>query len=157
MLHSHSIQSAKEERSYQINFHFLWQGKVLHGVRSHGEWRGRGSAVREASLAFSLPGAVSAPAHSLVGTTRSPSPRTFPRLGRCPGGGRSRGPAELAGALRGAAWVNTLCISRYHPAVCRQCRFSKDLMNKQPASAGGVIYIVNAYMCIINMHLYGFR
>ena len=54
-------------------------------------------------------------------------------------------------------YVNCLCISHYHRAVWRQCRFSKDLMNKQPATAGGVIYIVNAYMCIINMHLYVFK
>lgn len=54
-------------------------------------------------------------------------------------------------------YVNCLCISHYHRAVWRQCRFSKDLMNKQPATAGGIIYIVNAYMCIINMHLYVFK
>lgn len=62
--------------------------------------------------------------------------------------------AELHGE---AGYVNCLCISHYHRVIWRQCRFSKDLMNKQPATAGGVIYIVNAYICIINTHLYALK
>lgn len=93
------------------------------------------------------------PVQEALGGRRS---RCAPELGPQP-----PGPTDLLLALRGAgrSCLGKLLVYRhYHPAVvCRQCRFSKDLMNKQPASAGGVIYIVNAYMCIINMHLYVFK